>query len=95
MQITREAVAHRLVAHQHTRRQTVRVTDIPEIAQLSTPEKILLVEDLWDSIASDESSVPVSQSHKEELDRRLQSYESTPGNLLSLEELQGRIESRQ
>ena len=48
----------------------MRVTDIPEIAQLSTPEKILLVEDLWDSIASDESGVPVSQSHKEELARK-------------------------
>jgi len=88
-------MAHRLVAHQTKRRKTVRVTDIPEIAQLSTPEKILLVEDLWDSIALDEPSVPVSQSRKEELDRRLQSYESAPGNLLSLEELQGRIESRQ
>jgi putative addiction module component (TIGR02574 family) len=72
----------------------VRVNDIPEIARLSTPEKILLVEDLWDSIALDESSVPVPPSHKEELDRRLQSYESAPGNLLSLEELQGSIESR-
>ena len=72
----------------------MRVNDIPEIAQLSTPEKILFVEDLWDSIALDESSVPVPQSHKEELDRRLQSYESDPGNLLSLKELQGRIENR-
>ena len=73
----------------------MRVNDIPEIAQLSTPEKILLVEDLWNSIALDEPSVPVSQSHKEELDRRQQSYKSAPGNLLSLEELQGRVESRQ
>jgi len=72
----------------------VRVNEIPEIARLSTSEKILLVEDLWDSITLDESNVPVPQSHKEELDRRLQSYESDPGNLLSLEELQGRIESR-
>jgi putative addiction module component (TIGR02574 family) len=76
------------------RRPTVRVNEIPEIAQLSTSEKILFVEDLWDSIALDESNVPIPQSHKEELDRRLQSYESAPGNLLSLEELQGRIESR-
>jgi len=66
----------------------MRVSDIPEIAQLSAPEKILLIEDLWDSIASDESNVPVPQSHIEELKRRLKSYESKPGNLLSLEELQ-------
>ena len=44
----------------------MRVNDIPEIARLSTPEKILLAEDLWDSIASDESRVPVPQSHTEE-----------------------------
>jgi len=37
----------------------MRANDIREIAKLSTPEKILLVEDLWDSIASDESAVPV------------------------------------
>lgn len=66
----------------------MRVSDIPEIAQLSAPEKILLIEDLWDSIASDESNVPVPQSHIEELKRRLKSYESKPGNLLFLEELQ-------
>jgi putative addiction module component (TIGR02574 family) len=37
----------------------MRVSDIHEVIKLSTPEKILLVEDLWDSIASDESAVPV------------------------------------
>lgn len=72
----------------------MRVRDIPEINKLSTPEKILLVEDIWDSIASNEAIVPVPQSHMEELDRRLKRYESSPGNLLSLEELQARIEKR-
>ena len=72
----------------------MRVSDIPEITQLSTPEKILLVEDIWDSIASDEAVVPVPQSHMEELDSRFKRYESAPGNILSLEELQARIEKR-
>jgi putative addiction module component (TIGR02574 family) len=67
--------------------EKVRLSDIPEISKLSTPEKILLVEDLWDSIASHESAVPVPQSHMEELDKRLKKYESVPGDLLSLEEL--------
>lgn len=69
-------------------------SDIAEIARLSTPEKILLVEDLWDSIASDQPSVPVPEGHKAELDERLKRYESDRGTLLSLEELQGRIEQR-
>ena len=72
----------------------MQVSDIPEITKLSTPEKILLIEDLWDSIASDESAVPVPQSHMEELDRRLKRYESASGTLLSLEELRKRVERR-
>jgi putative addiction module component (TIGR02574 family) len=70
----------------------MQLNDIPEIKRLSIPEKILLVEDLWDSIASDESRVPVPQSHIDELDRRLTKYRSHPGDLLSLEELQKRID---
>ena len=70
------------------------ITDIPEIEKLSTSEKILLVEDLWDKIAVDESNIPVPQSHKEELDRRLRRYHSHPGNLLTLKELRGRVEQR-
>jgi putative addiction module component (TIGR02574 family) len=72
----------------------MRVSDIHEITKLSTPEKILLVEDLWDSIASDESAMPVPQSHVEELDRRLNRYGSSPGTLLSLDELRTRVEKR-
>jgi len=58
----------------------MRISDILGITKLSTPEKILLVEDLWDSIALDESAVPVPQSHLEELDRRLKRYGSPPRN---------------
>ena len=72
----------------------MKVSDIPEIAKLSAPEKILLVEDLWDSISSDESIVPVPQSHIDELDRRLKRYESASGRLLTIEELQANIEKR-
>jgi len=72
----------------------MRVTDIPEITNLSTPEKILLVEDLWDSITGEESEVPIPESHMEESDRRLIRYQSSPGELLSLEELQVRVKRR-
>lgn len=64
----------------------MRASDIRGIKELTTAEKILLVEDLWDSIAADESIVPVPKSHKDELDRRLRNYESNRGQLLSLEE---------
>ena len=72
----------------------MRVSEISEISQLSIPEKILFIEDLWDSIVLDEPKVSVPQSHMEELDRRLKSYKTAPSNLLSLEELQSRLERR-
>jgi putative addiction module component (TIGR02574 family) len=73
---------------------TMRLNDIPEIARLSVPERILLLEDLWESIASEPSSVPVPGSHRAELDRRLAEYERDPGKLLTLEELRQRIEAQ-
>ena len=72
----------------------MRVSDIPEITQLSAAEKILLVEELWDSIASDEAGVIEPQSHMAELDGRAKCHESHPGDLLSLEQLRSRIEKR-
>jgi putative addiction module component (TIGR02574 family) len=72
----------------------MRVDDIPGLAGLTTAEKILLLEDLWDSIAADESSVPMPDSHREELDRRLAEYEKDPGRLLTLDDLRRRVEVR-
>jgi len=72
----------------------MRIADIRENDGLTTSEKILLVEDLWDSIAADESGMPVPQSHKKELDRRMRRHKSHPGDLLSLQELQARIARR-
>jgi len=72
----------------------MRVTDIPQIDKLSIPEKILLVEDLWDNIYSSEFDVPVPQSHMSELDKRLARHTSNPGELLSIDELRKRIETR-
>ena len=35
-----------------------------------------MVEDLWDSIAADQASLPLTAEQREELDKRLDSYES-------------------
>ena len=72
----------------------MRVIDIPQIEKLGVAEKILLVEDLWDSISSEESAIPVPHSHIKELDRRLARHKSSPGTLLSLNEFRTKIESR-
>lgn len=72
----------------------MKVEDIPGISRLTIPEKILLIEDLWETINKNEYRVPIPPDHKKELDRRFKKYKANPGNLLSLEQLQERIESR-
>lgn len=72
----------------------MHLNEIPELADLSIPEKILLVEDLWDSISTKENVVTVPDSHKAELDQRLENQKAHPGNLLTLAELQEKIEDR-
>ena len=72
----------------------MNLTEIPQIAEMSVPEKIVFLEDLWDSIALNDKSVPVPESHIRELDRRFASHGSNPGTLLSLAELQQKITRR-
>jgi putative addiction module component (TIGR02574 family) len=72
----------------------MRAADIPQISKLSIPEKILLIEDIWDEIVSEESMIPVPQMHMKELDKRLANHKLRPGALLSLDELQSRITER-
>ncbi len=50
-----------------------------EINQLGLSEKLLLVEDIWDSIASNNGDIPMPQWQKLELDKRYQEYKK--GNL--------------
>ncbi|MFQ5779364.1 MAG: addiction module protein [Nitrospiria bacterium] len=47
---------------------------IQEIDRLSLPEKLLLVEDVWDSVALGNSALPIPQWQKEELDKRYNAY---------------------
>lgn len=72
----------------------MNVTEIPQIAAMSIPEKIVFLEDLWDSIAANDKAVPVPESHIRELDKRFVRHGSSPGSLLSLQELQQKINNR-
>ena len=53
---------------------------IKELSQLSKNEKIILVEALWDSIASDPEQVDVPEHHKSILEERLQSLDNDTAN---------------
>jgi len=46
-----------------------------KLQELPVEERIRIVEDLWDSIAVDQKTLPLTASQKAELDRRLDAYE--------------------
>jgi putative addiction module component (TIGR02574 family) len=47
---------------------------LADLLNLSVSERILLVEDIWDSIAELPEAVVLSEEQREELDRRLEAY---------------------
>lgn len=72
----------------------MNLINMPAVKKLSIPEKIILVEDLWESIAAEASVMPIPESHKSELKRRLAIFDNHPGDLISLEELKSGIANR-
>ncbi|HEV7857009.1 MAG TPA: addiction module protein, partial [Pyrinomonadaceae bacterium] len=58
-------------------------TQLSDILQLSIAERIQLAEDIWDSVAAFPEAIALTETQKEELDRRLQAYAQNPGEGLS------------
>ncbi len=46
-----------------------------EVDRLDLSEKLILVEDIWDSIAESNSELPMPLWQKEELDKRYEAYQ--------------------
>ena len=64
------------------------------IFDLSPPEKLQLVEDLWDDLAATPSEIPVYDWQKEELARRKANLMNNPASGLSWGDVKRRVRSR-
>lgn len=64
---------------------------IAEILALPVPERVRLVEVIWDSISAVPEALPLTQWQKDELDRRLAEFEADPDAGSTLEEVFARI----
>jgi putative addiction module component (TIGR02574 family) len=64
---------------------------LADVLELSVPERIQLVEDIWDSIAAVPQSVTLTKAQCEELDRRLADYRAHPEEGSPWEEVKMRI----
>ncbi len=64
------------------------------IFDLSLAEKLQLVEELWNDIASTPDQVPIPEWHKAVLDRRQAQLDRDPSAVLTWEETLKRIKRR-
>ena len=67
---------------------------LEDLKHLPLAERLQLVEDLWDSIAAELESVPLSDSLKEEMDRRLEEYLEDPSSAVPYEEVKRRMKEK-
>ncbi|MBN2423426.1 MAG: addiction module protein [Calditrichaceae bacterium] len=67
---------------------------LSQIKKLSISERILIVEDIWDSIAFSNEQLPITDEQKSDLDQRLADYKENPDDGDSWSEVKKRIESK-
>lgn len=67
---------------------TVKKIDIRELSQ---SERILLAEQLWDSIVEDQDSLEVTDAQMELLQQRLAAYRASPDEGTSWEEVKNEM----
>lgn len=66
-------------------------TLLADILQLSVPERIQLVEDIWDSIATTPDQLILSEAQRQKLDHRVEAYRQNPDAGIPWTEVKERI----
>lgn len=67
------------------------MSGITELKALSVPERLQLVEDLWDSIAADQAALPDHPQVVEEVRLRRARFEANPSSGLSWNRMKVKI----
>ena len=62
------------------------------IDRFSLAERIVLVEEIWDSITAEAEALEVPQSHKDELDRRLTAHDADRHSGSSWDDVKTRLQ---
>jgi putative addiction module component (TIGR02574 family) len=70
--------------------------DLSRLRELSVPERLQLVEDLWDTIAADapDAALPVTPDLAAELDRRLADHRANPDAAVPWETVRAELMAR-
>ena len=62
----------------------------PQLKQLSSSQKLLLVSELWDDLAAHPEQVPITPEQMAELDRRMEDYRMNPTQVTTWEAIKAR-----
>ena len=62
--------------------------------KLPIPERIQLVEDIWNSIAQDAKSLPLTDEQRAELDRRWAEHERDPSSAIPWDQVKTELYKR-
>lgn len=62
-----------------------------DLRRLSPPERLILVQELWDSLTEQPGAVPVTEEQRRELDARLETLENESDAGESWNDVRGRI----
>jgi putative addiction module component (TIGR02574 family) len=69
----------------------MKIAPLHDVLDLSVDERILLAEDIWDSIAAVPESVKLTSAQKTALDKRLKAYHHNPSAGSPWEDVKKRI----
>ena len=64
------------------------------IDRLPIEERLALVEEIWDSIATDSEAIPLTEAQRAELQKRIEEDDAHPDDLTSWEQVKASTLSR-
>ena len=64
------------------------------IDRFSADDRLMLLEEIWDSLTADPAQIPLSECQKRVLDRRLMDLEAKPNDVLTWDEIKTRVRGK-
>ena len=65
-----------------------------EISMLSVPQKLLMAQDIWDSIAKDSGNLCMPEWQKNELDKRYKQYQDGSSTLYDWQSVHNKLREK-
>ena len=64
------------------------------IDQLSVPDRLRLVQEIWDSISAEVEAAPLTEEQRQEVDRRLAAHRANPQAAIPWEQVEAEALAR-